>query len=744
MTRQPLDPIPLFRPRARAAALGLCLCLIAGFPSRAADDDEWLPFAPPADPFQKSPIDLRFLNQKTAGEHGFISVKAGRFVFTQTGEPVNFWAVNGPPGNLDRAGVRQTARMLAKRGVNLVRVHGALFDKNGEPDMAKVRRAILIAEEMKAEGIYTLYSIYFPLWFRPPPDLPWLPGYDGNKHPFAALMFNPAFQEKYRRWWQALLLTPSDTTGRPLVDEPAVMGLEIQNEDSFFFWTFAANNLPDPQLRLLEKQFGDWLIQLYGSLDAAFAQWGGAREKRDAPAEGRVAFRPLWNIFNEKRPRDRDTARFLFETQRDFYRQTCQFLRKLGFKGVICASNWSTASPEVFGPLEAWSYLEGDFVDRHGYFGCNHKGPNAEWSIREGHTYSDRSALRFDPEVPGKPKEFLHPVMDIHYQNKPTMISETTFPRPNRFRTEAILYYAAYGALQGTDSLVHFALDGSQWQVKPNFWMQPWTLMSPTMMGQFPAAALIFRHALISRAPVVAHVRLNHQDLLQLKGTPLPLGAAFDELRLKDVPQGLEVKTGQRLDPLLHYVGRAEVEFSPQPFAVKLADTRGLIDRQKQTVTSATRELLLDYGRGLLLLQAPKAQGACGALRAAGPLDLPDITLASSMELGAVVAVPLDNQPLRQSRRLLLQVMSEERPTGFQFEPAGPGTNRILNLGRDPWQMRALSGELRFKRPDAARLQVTALDANGYPVAALGDARRIAFRKDTLYYYVSAPGEPAP
>ncbi len=109
-------------------------------------------------------------------------------------------------------------------------------------------------------------------------------------------------------------------------------------------------------------------------------------------------------MFNEKSPRDQDTAAFLLESQRSFYRETCQFLRDLGFKGVITASNWITASPEVFGPLEKLSYTPGDFIDRHGYFGCNIKGESAEWSIRDGHTYRDRSALRFDAEEAGKPQ----------------------------------------------------------------------------------------------------------------------------------------------------------------------------------------------------------------------------------------------------------------------------------------------------------------------------------------------------
>ena len=77
------------------------------------------------------------------------------------------------------------------------------------------------------------------------------------------------------------------------------------------------------------------------------------------------------------------------------------------------------------------------------------------------------------------------------------MISETTWNRPNRYRSEAPLFYAAYGALQDSDAIVHFALDSADWSVKPGFFMQPWTLMSPAMMGQFPAAALIYRKGLV-------------------------------------------------------------------------------------------------------------------------------------------------------------------------------------------------------------------------------------------------------
>ncbi len=705
---------------------------------QAPGEQGWFAFDPKDDPFaDNSAIDLRFLNEKSAGEHGCIGVKDGDFIRTGDHQAVRFWAVNGPPQDLTGEALRRCARLLAKYGVNLVRIHSGCFDKDGEVDPAKVRHAMEIVEAMRAEGVYSHFSIYFPLWLTPKPGTPWLRGYDGKKHPFAALFFNPDFQAQYRKWWTALLTTPSPRTGKRLIDEPAVAGLEMQNEDSFFFWTFAENNLPDEQWRILEQMFGDWLVKKYGSLDAAFAKWEGLRVKRDAPADGRVGFRPLWNIFNEKKARDQDTAQFLLEVQTKFYAETYAFLRRLGFKGPITASNWATASPEVFGPLEKLSYTVGDFIDRHGYFSCNHKGPNAEWSIREGHTYSDRSGLCFEAEDLAKPKQFVHPAMDPHYDGKPSMISETTWNRPNRFRSEAPLYFAVYGALQHSDAIVHFALDGARWEVKPRFFMQPWTLMTPAMMGQFPAAALIFRRGLVAPGGVLATVNLNKHDLLQLKGTPLPQDAALDELRLREVPQGSEMKPGQRLDPLLHYAGRAEVKFTDGPSSVELTDLKGLIDHARQTVTSTTRELKLDYGKGVLTINAARAQGVSGVLKTVGTVETQDLTVMSPLELGHIVAVSLDDLPLATSSRVLLQVMSEEMPSGFSTEPVATAVKRITHIGADPWLVKELTGTVKFKRTDAAQLKVTALDFNGYPAAAVGTAQEIRLQPATMYYLIS-------
>lgn len=713
----------------------------AGGPKgRTNSEGDWFQFAPERDSFRTNCLlDLRFLNEAAAGEHGFIGVRDGRFVRLGDKQPLRFWAVNGPPHDLRGEALRDCARMLAKRGVNMVRIHGGYFDNKGEVSEDKILHAFEIVRALKEEGIYTHFSIYFPLWIRPGPDAPWLKGYDGAKHPFAALFFNRDFQEQYRKWWTALLTTPNPKTGKTLVEEPAVAGVEIQNEDSLFFWTFAESNLPEPQLAMLEKMFGDWATRTYGSVGAALEKWKNLRLKRDAPEEGRLGFRPLYNIFTEKTPRDQDTTRFLYEVQTQFYSDVYKFLRMLGFKGVIHASNWATASPEVFGPLEKMSYAACDFIDRHGYFSCNHKGENAAWSIREGHTYADRSAYRFDAEEPGKPKLFAHPLMDVHYNNLPSMISETTWNRPNRFRSEAPLYAAAYGALQHSDAIVHFALDGADWSVKPQFWMQPWTLMSPSMMGQFPAAALLFRRGLVSEGSVVAKVRLNREDLLELKGTPLPQDAALDELRQKDLPPDAASAAGQRIDPLIHFAGRTDVVFTDDKSSIKTSDLSDLIRHSSRTVRSSTGELELDYGPGLLRIDAARAQGISGALSSKSEVETRDFSFSSAMELGHILVVSMDGQPLAKSRKMLLQVMSEEKPSGFQTEAAGNGLRRITRIGSNPWMVRKFSGSVSFKGsgPDVSPLSVTLLDANGYPTRTMEWGGRLDLDQRTLYYLIS-------
>ncbi|MCL2641586.1 MAG: hypothetical protein FWD53_12120, partial [Phycisphaerales bacterium] len=531
-------------------------------------------------------------------------------------------------------------------------------------------------------------------------------------------------------------------TGKRLIDDPAIAGLEIQNEDSLFFWTFN-DKIPEPQLQLIESQFAEWLKGARGSLDNV--RWLTKQKMpRDNIAKNRIAIRPLWNIANERTDRDKDTARFLLDTQTNFYKNQVEFLRNLGFKGLISASNWQTADAKRLGPLERLSYMPADLTDHHGYFAGKHQGDNSSWSIQNNHTYSDRSALRFDPDEPNKPRQYNNPIITVSYNKKPTMISEISFTRPNRYRSEAPLFFAAYAALQDVSCITHFAFDSAQWHVKPNYFMQPWTLMSPASVGQFPAAALIYRKGLVKTGDLMVDFEIE-QNGFELHDSPLAPEANFDELRLKDIPKSNEklgLPPNAFIDPLVHFVGRTNIDFTP--FAHGIAppdifkDTTPFINRTAQTVTSSTGQLTLDYAKGILTINAPAAQALSGNLKAAGPTTLKDVTITSDLDLAHIILVSLDDQPLATSKKILLQAMTEEKPTNFRTEPTNQkGVQKIQNIGQDPWQIREIQATIHLHRPDAATLKITPLDPNGMPLKPLPAAAEFQLQPTTLYYLIT-------
>src|SRR5207248_1609538 len=69
-------------------------------------------------------LDLRSLNEKEAGETGFLRLSAdgGGFV-TGAGRPIRFWAVVSDLYRLPSPEMAKHARFLAKLGVNMVRMH---------------------------------------------------------------------------------------------------------------------------------------------------------------------------------------------------------------------------------------------------------------------------------------------------------------------------------------------------------------------------------------------------------------------------------------------------------------------------------------------------------------------------------------------------------------------------------------------------------------------------------------------
>lgn len=704
----------------------------------------WFAFEPGIDPFRYSPIDLRALNEPRAGSKGFIQASGENFIHADTGDTVRFWAVNAGPdiARLDSGSMNYLARFLAKLGVNMVRYHGPFYTPSGANfgavDTEQLDNIFRLVAALKREGIYTSLSIYFPLWVNLGGPAGY-PGYDSlsNKRPFALLYFDPAFQSKYRGWWQALLTTINPHTGLRLKDDPAVAIAELVNEDSYLFWTFNPNanpsNIPNVHLLALEKLFGEWLIDRHGSLNNTLKAWGGLSHSRDDFANGRAGFRDLWAIFNNKTSRDQETAEFLAWHQKKFYDDTAEWLRDtIGFQAMIAGSNWKTASPQILDPLDKYSNAGLDFLDRHGYFGSKHTGSTASYQIADGHQYDDRAAVKFEPVSPGDPLSFDLPIMDIIHDGKPSTISEINWPMPNRYRADMPLLCAAYGALQGTDAFFHFALNAATWQqVHTKFPIQ-----TPVTFSQFPASAILYRLGYVREAEAIASYDLNVDDLFDLKGAPVSAPQNFDDLRNDDIPPGGTVTHLNSLDPLAFLVGKVKMNFTTGSASESVTELSRFIDRDARTVASETGELNWDHQKGLVTANTPKARAAAGFLSDAGAIKLGDITIHSAIHHGAVMLVSLDEQPLNESRRMLLQVMSEDKNFGWQTSPV-TGLRTIDNVGGPPLMVKDFSGSVTFTRPDAESLKTTHLDLNGYETEARSTGATVDLAPDTIYYLIT-------
>lgn len=706
----------------------------------------WFAFQPDPDPFGLSPIDLRHLNEPEAGAQGFIRTQGEDFVHERSGAPARFWAVNvgmGFVGSAPRE-VDTFARAMAKRGVNLVRVHGPIYEATGPEfgrvDTHRVAQLHYFVRALKREGIYTSLSIYFPLWVRLGPENTAFPGYRGT-HPFALLYFHPAFQAIYRTWWRYLLTEPNPHTGLPLKDDPAVAFAELVNEDSTLFWTFnpdagSKGNLPDPQRALIERQYGEWLLARYPGRTLAQIQtsvWGGTASPQDDFAAGRVGFRGLWNVANERTRRDQDAVEFLTGLMIDFHRDTYAFLKRdLGFRGLVYASNWKTASEQYLDPLDKYANRVADCFDRHGYFGGPHTGPNAAWNLEAGQVYADRSALTFR-RADGTGEDFGNPIFDLIHDRQPSLITEINWPLPNRYRADMILLGAAYGALQGSDAVCWFAAGSTAWEGLPG----KFSIQTPTVLGQFPGAALLFRQRLVQTAPRVVDLQLAVRDLLALKGTPLPAPQNFDQLRGQQVPPGGTLTNVSALDPLAFLVGRVGLDFLDTGTPVsRILDLSPFIDRPARRVRSQTAELEWDWGRGCVTVNAPAAQGVTGFLKALGAVELADARFESALDYGTCLLVAWDGQPIARSNKLLLQVASEEQPWQWATDPP-TGKRTLTHRGTGPLMVRNFTGSVRLKRPDAARLKVTALDFNGYRRPGPPQtADAIVLRPDLAYYWI--------
>jgi len=698
-------------------------------------------FTPQRDEFSAAALlDLRSLNEKVAGESGYVTrSKDGNDFVLGTGKPARFWALNTGAYEKPSIDLGRHARFLAKRGVNMVRFHGNITPKGKslmECDTEEREKLWKLVAAMKKEGIYTTFSPYWAGPSRVKPEMGVLdPGKSGN---WGTLFFDKKVQEAYRAWMKQVLTEKNPHTGISLARDPALAIIQIQNEDSLLFWT--SQGIGGGAAVELRKQFGAFLAKKYGSLEKAKEGWGGdSPVKDDNFATGEAGISMIWELTQRRagaqHKRLSDQMQFFTETMYHFNKMVGDFIHnELGCKALINAGNWRTADNVTMLDSERYSYTPNEVMGVNRYTGGAHEGKNNGWAIDKGDTFTDDSVLKNPRELPVNLKQV---------EGYPILISEGSWVPPQGYQAEGPFLNAAYQSLNGVDAYYWFATGEEDWRQpgSANGFMPSegkWVCATPMLMGQWPAAALFYRMGYVKKGEPVVYEQRALKDLWERKMPLVAEDAGYDVNRdMDNVSKESNVKDG--VHPLAFLAGPVVTKYDGDPAKSNVVDLKQYINDAAKTVTSITGEIEFNYGKNVCTLNAPKVQGVTGFLKNVGTFKLADIEIVSGNEYGSVLAVSMDDADLKNSKKVLVQIGTIARPTGWKTKPATVGKvkgEQVVSYGKAPWQI--IEGDVTLTIKNAALKTAVVLDANGMamgelPLEDAGGAKRVKLPGDALY-----------
>jgi hypothetical protein len=700
-------------------------------------------------------LDLSYLNENEAGENGFIqqSIDGEGFV-NESGEEVRFWAVGGGGlasrdtfRPLSDAQLAYYAKFLAKKGVNMIRYHGEIHSVTNYLDSVnkeEVQDIWRMVGAMKKEGIYSTIS---PFWAGHIDNMPigWdLGDYHGQDvKPWALMYFEPKFKNAYKLWVEYLFTETNPYTGLALKDDPSVALIQIKNEDGLFWWSI--QNVKPSLMAIMESQFYDWLINKYGTINDAYAAWDNVSIAADDPAVGKMGLYIIWEATQDqtggKHVRVTDQIAFYTDVQRGFYQEIYDHLRALGCQQLINGNNWKTADPIKLFDAERYTNDVCDVLAVNRYYSPRHIGNNNGWRIEPGHQYVGQSVLYEPHKLPINVKQV---------QGKPFIMSESAWNLPHKYQAEGPFLIASYMSLTGFDAYYWFSPSSHKIDTLP-YWdfttvqgqmpMFRWTVSIPGQMDMFPANALMFREGFIQQGENIVHEERTLQSILERETPVISEENSFDPNRDDWNNSGGGGET--QLPPITYLAGQVTVHYDANADYAQISSELGeLIDLSSKKVTSITGELVWDYKNGICLLDAPSAQGICGFPGENEIFELSDVIVKTKNEYTTVNVVSMDDNPLSQSEKILIQVGTTYRPTLWRevestFDLGGVSVNGFLiqNVGKMPWQAENSDLTVVIKNPNIESAYL--LNQNGYEI------REVYVKKDdndSNYKEIHFPG----
>jgi hypothetical protein len=629
--------------------------------------------------------DLSALNVEPAGTHGFVHAENGHFI-DDRGTRLRFFGINlaGVACFPDHDSADHLARHFRKLGFNAVRLHaldaapGILAD-NGEFAADALERLDYFTHALKAEGLYFSIGLHAASGY---------PGLDADaraRFPQGKVLdrFHRPFLDAQKQFAQRLLSHESVQTHVAYSAEPALLYVELGNEDTIFpSWAGSPDDAPASYRAELARDYAPWLAERTAE---GFRAPGPALEeaKGDLPTfQGSPSARA-------------DYAEFLRATERANVKDLLDFIRNdLKLRSMLIDTQVSFGG--LAGVLREAELS--DFIDVHGYW--DH--PRADENATE-----PRWAIRNTSQVTAEDGGTLGVMASYRVFGKPFSVSEYASAAPNAYTAEMFPLLIGVAGLQDWDAVFAFAYADQKRDYAPNRINGVFDLAGhPTKLAFVSAAANAFRRGLV--APSTSRVEL----LVPKEPSTLP----FAENAL---PALWDANGVPRTAAALRQIG------------ITLRDGTGSISASyalhvSGALGSDTGQLFWESGgeHPRFSIDAPALKLVCGMV-ANSLLQFGDVSLQFQEFAGGFACaslVALDDLPIAQARRLLFTVAGRaenaHRPKSADATVVGP-------LGDGPALAQYVPVTLTLPR---AAWHAEALDDSGasvhpVPIATANDSK---------------------
>lgn len=436
----------------------------------------------------KGVLNYSHLLDAPAGKHGFVRTRGGHFYF-EDGTRARFLGFNvaARSNTPDHETAEKLAERFAGMGVNVIRLHAADAPIGETPgSWSSCKEAPLLdyekgngrsfhpegldrfdyfAAQLKKRGIYLHVDLIVARDFTQGDELDY-PGAAGScvkRFP----MYNKRMIELQKEYAKQLLCHVNPYTGLALIDDPAVITVQINNEESAIKGTMETDGREEmqPYRDEVQARFNHFLLMKYGTRERLKEAWTRdgvcALGEEEDPAQGTVLgvegnfYQPVnepageWN--GPVSPaRYADFMEYGIRMNRQFYQDMKDYLHALGVKVPIVTSNLVAGAADVYG------HIDGDLMENNSYF--NHpllplQEPDT-YLVAGPAEYVSTDPLTMQKGIGSMATTLLSLASVAIVKGKPFMLSEWNEYGGHAFHSTAFVHTIAYACLNDWDGLI--------------------------------------------------------------------------------------------------------------------------------------------------------------------------------------------------------------------------------------------------------------------------------------------------